>query len=149
MKLWRMPDNYMGKVWPGWYVFLGQHRDSDMLTRSNFRVALRLLGGESDTVQVVREGHWAVGWVEWIGIHQDDEKAIALAEDIERKIEDYPALDEEDWSELEYTEAMEYWDSLSLQSKIDECREAGVSIFAARRYYDLPDRLYERISRPC
>lgn len=33
---------------------------------------LRELGGESETVRVVRESHWAVGWVEWIAIHESD-----------------------------------------------------------------------------
>jgi hypothetical protein len=34
----------------------------------------------------VRETHWAVGWVEWIGIHQDDEKAPAIAYDMPGKL---------------------------------------------------------------
>lgn len=35
---------------------------------------LAKLGGESDTVTVVRERHWAA--VEWLAIHQDDETAL-------------------------------------------------------------------------
>ena len=47
---------------------------------------LTALGGETDTVIVVRETHWAVGWVEWIAIHQDDEKALKIADDITGKL---------------------------------------------------------------
>jgi hypothetical protein len=109
MKLWTMPSNYAGEVWPNWYVFLGQHRDSDALTRSNFRTALERLGGESETVQVIREGHWAVGWVEWIGIESSDENAVKLATEMECEIESYPVLDDEDFSQLESDEANEVW----------------------------------------
>jgi hypothetical protein len=109
MKLWTMPSNYAGEVWPNWYVFLGQHRDSDALTRSNFRTALERLGGESETVQVIREGHWAVGWVEWIGIESSDENAVKLATEMGCEIESYPVLDDEDFSQLESDEANEVW----------------------------------------
>jgi hypothetical protein len=34
---WNRPDHYMGAEWPEYFVFLGQNRDSDALTRSNFR----------------------------------------------------------------------------------------------------------------
>jgi len=109
LKLWTMPANYAGEVWPGYYVFLGQHRDSDCLARANFDAGLKALGGESETVIVVRESHWAVGWVEWIAIHQDDEKALAIASDIVRDLEDYPVVDEFRLSEYEQTEADSTW----------------------------------------
>jgi hypothetical protein len=109
MKLWTMPANYAGEVWPNWYVFLGQQRDSDCLTRSNFRTALERLGGESDTVQVIRESHWAVGWVEWIGIEASDDLAVKLASEMEDDLERYPVLSEDDFSELENEEANEVW----------------------------------------
>ncbi|MEH2569789.1 hypothetical protein [Bradyrhizobium sp. AZCC 2289] len=47
---------------------------------------LKALGGESETVIVVRETHYLVGWVEWIAIHQDDEKALKIADDITGKL---------------------------------------------------------------
>ena len=121
MKLWSLPSNYMGAQWPDYYVFLGQNRDSDALTRSNFRSALKAIGGENCSYQnegqdnevsnviVVRENHWACGWIEWIGIHKDAASIIALAEEIESRLEDYPVVDEEDWSELETEEANKVW----------------------------------------
>ncbi|WMT71325.1 hypothetical protein [Bradyrhizobium sp. Ash2021] len=86
LKRWTMPPNYFGAVWPAYYSSgVGQSRDSVALERSNFTSMLRDLGGESETVIVVRESHWLVGWVEWIAIHESDDKALAIADDITGK----------------------------------------------------------------
>lgn len=135
LKLWTRPDHYAGEVWPGYYVFLSQHRDSDSLTRSNFLCGLEAIGGESETVQVVREGHWAVGWVEWIAIHQDDERALEAADEVARRLEGYPVVNEDHWGQMEWEEAQDYWASLPLSERVDMCRDAGLSIFAARHPY--------------
>lgn len=43
-----------------WFVApIGRNRDSDLLAESNWDEAFRLLGGESEQVQVHRFGHWA------------------------------------------------------------------------------------------
>ena len=110
LKRWTMPDSYFGATWPNYFGSgVGQHRDSDALSRSNFICMLKALGGESDTVQVVHEGHWAVGWVEWIAIHESDETALRKADEIMAALEDYPVIDEMHWSELENEEAQEVW----------------------------------------
>lgn len=110
LKLWTMPDCYFGEVWPAYYsAGLGQSRDSDALERSNFVCMLQALGGESETVIVVRESHWAVGWVEWIAIHQDDAKALELADEVQDQLESYPVVNEDHWSQLEDEEAQEVW----------------------------------------
>jgi|SRR5208283_5339985 len=160
LKLWQHPDSYMGATWYEYYVVVGQHRDSDVVTRSNFRVAKAELEAieakypewdnptDHDTAMLVNpyESHWAVGHVEWLGVHKDSPpELIMAADDLLAQIERYPALSGEDWTELEYTETMEYWDSLSLSSKVDYCRDCDVSIFAARRNSGLPDRLWESL----
>lgn len=124
LKLWTMPEDYFGAVWPATYrAGFGQHRDSDALARSNFATALNRLGGESGTVTVVREGHWAVGWIEWIAIHQDDEKALAIADYLNDAMEDYPVLDDEHFSDLETEEANEIWSNCySAEDRIDYIR---------------------------
>lgn len=147
LKRWTRPDSYWGEEWPEYFVFLGQHRDSDALSRSNFECGLRELGGESETVIVVRERHWAVGWVEWIAIHESDEDALQNADEMACSIESYPVLDESHFSELEWAEAESFWESLSIRERVDLCAEAGVSIFAARRDYiprDDSGFIYER-----
>jgi hypothetical protein len=106
---WKVPNSWFGQHWDGYFVGLSQHRDSDALERSNFRSALEALGGESETVHVVREGHWAVGWIEWIAIHESDEKALTIQYEIEGSLSNYPVLDEEDFCEEEAEEANEVW----------------------------------------
>ena len=118
LKRWTMPANYAGAVWPAYYSSgVGQSRDSDALERSNFACMVRELGGESDTVQIVRESHWAVGWVEWIAIHQDDGRALEIADRIKGELEDYPVIDESHWSELEYSELTDYWEQCSARER--------------------------------
>lgn len=107
---WERPDHYMGAEWPEYYSSgVGQHRDSDALTRSNFEIMLKALGGESDTVIVVSEGHWAVGWVEWIAIHESDTKALEIADELAASLTDYPVLDEDHFTMVESEEANEVW----------------------------------------
>lgn len=134
---WTVPDDYAGAEWPDYFVFLGQHRDSDSLSRSNFTRGLEIIGGESDTVRVIREGHWAVGWVEWIAIHESDAAALREADEIAAALADYPVVDEMHWSELEYDEACDFWSRMSVRERMEYCRDAGISMFAARRD-DLP-----------
>lgn len=110
LKRWTWPDCYVGAAWPDYFRSgFAHHRGSDCLTESNFAAALRALGGESETVRVIRESHWAVGWVEWIAIHESDTRAIRNAEKLNASLEDYPALDDDDWSEREQNEANRIW----------------------------------------
>lgn len=145
LRLWSHPSSYSGATWEGWYVFLGQNRDSDCLARSNFRCALKAIGGEGQhvgeetepgdtaTVLVVRESHWACGWIEWIAIRADNETALRVADDIARKLEGYPVVDEDDWSNLEAHETLDHWKRMPIRDRVEECQRAEVSVFAARR----------------
>ena len=113
LKKWTMPNSYFGATWEGYYCFLSQNRDSDILERSNFDSALVSIGGESSDengVQVVREGHWAVGWVEWIAIPFGPSVALAKACKIMEALESYPILDEELHSEMEMADANSVWE---------------------------------------
>ena len=145
LKHWTMPDSYFGSQWPEWYVCLGQNRDSDSLTRSNFICTLEALGGESETVRVIRESHWAVGWVEWIGIHESNTEALKIADAILQGLDAYPVVDEDHWSDLEWNEVYTYWEAMSLQERVEWCRDCGESIFSARPGKTIPDVIYERL----
>lgn len=103
LKLWTMPEYYSGEVWPAYYsAGFGQSRDSDCLEASNFAAAVKALKGHEYTI--VREGHWAVGWVEWIAIHQDEVEALKIADALIERVQNYPVLDEDDFSMREYEE---------------------------------------------
>lgn len=125
LKLWTMPANYAGQAWPDYYsAGVGQSRDSDCLEASNFAAMLALLGGESETVIVVRESHWAVGWVEWIAIHATDARALEIADKAHERLESYPVLDEEDWSQRETDAANTIWrDCLDKGERVKYIRE--------------------------
>ena len=94
-----------------WLVLpCGVNRDSDCLTEYNYHAALKRLGGEGDNVQVHEFGHWACGWYKLILVRPGS-PAEAIANEIESALEDYPILDESDFSEREDTAAQEIWSS--------------------------------------
>ena len=136
---YEVPSHYFGKHWHEYFTVYGIHRDSDALARSNFTCILRELGGESDTVIVTRASHWAVGWIDTIRVHQDDTARLQLADNIMGELEDYPVVDEDHFSELEYTEACDYWERSSVADRVEaiQSSRSDVSVFAARRP-DLP-----------
>jgi hypothetical protein len=112
LERWKMPRDYFGAEWPEYFsAGVGRSRDSDCLEESNFHAMLRAIGGESATVKVVRESHWAVGWVERIAIHESDEAALRTADGLRQALDDYPILDENDHSEREEAECDQVWNS--------------------------------------
>lgn len=144
-----------------YYVAIGQHRNSDSVTRSNFRTMLRNLGGESETVLILRDSHFAVGWVEALYIHESDTARCEQADDMLRRLEDYPILDESDHSGLEWNETAEYWARMSVRERTEWITRANtynaytrvsspIPVFAARRP-ELPEdpngRLFELLTR--
>lgn len=119
---------------------VGQNRDSNELDQSNFAAALELLGGESDTVEVHRFGHWAVGWFEILIVDQADAKRISILDDIARRLDDYPVLDESDWSRREYESFLESWESWGAREFRQECVKAfGLGNAAESRLDDIDD----------
>lgn len=128
-------SNYAGDTVDG-YTIATQTRDSDALVRSNFQVIAKDMG---DACEIHRTGHWACGWVEWLILptnasEEDKAKAAQWLEDLDQ----YPVANDDHFSELEYTEAAEYWEHASLKGRMELCERHNVSIFAARRD-DMPD----------
>lgn len=133
---WTMPRYYVGDEWSEYYgAGVGQHRDSDCLSRANFDAMAAALDIDNrDDVHIVRENHWAVGWVEWIAIHESETDCLEIADGIKEALSDYPVIDESLWSEYEYAEACEVWEHcLDLLDRMNLCKQANISIFAARR----------------
>lgn len=88
-----------------------QNRDSDCLTQSNFAVGLDILDQTDPTGQdheLRRFGHWACGWFEIVLVRPDSE-CSKVAGELAQRLEDYPALNEHDWSEREAEAAHEVW----------------------------------------
>ncbi len=157
LTLWVYPQNYFGADWSNYYVILGQHRDSDILTRCNWQVAVETLEAiatrldafddEGDSfVQIAADSHWAVGWCDTLLVHKDaPAQLVAEAERIVSRLQDYPILDENLFSGMEEEEANETWNCFSLRERIELCASAGISIFHARhKYFPYDDTGYIR-----
>lgn len=125
LERWTRSANYYGDAWPEHYSSgCGRHRDSEALERANFRAMLNALGfddsenvaddcptdGDDEPTRViVRENHWAVGWVEWIAIHESDTDGLAIADKIAEALEDYPVVDDDLFSDMEDCECATTW----------------------------------------
>jgi hypothetical protein len=85
------------------------------LQESNFAAALDILGGEGKNLEVLRCGHWACGWMEYIAIKARNKKGFTSifrkALDICNRLDNYPVLDEDDFSRREYEEYQEFVES--------------------------------------
>lgn len=102
------PSSYIGPDYYETISVVGQSRDSDCLERSNFRVSLELLGGESEDVMVIRDSHWGVGWIETLRVNKSNSDKMEIALQILASLEDYPVLSDDDFSELENDERIEW-----------------------------------------
>lgn len=142
--VWTHPDNYGGHSPEGHYCIYSQNRDSDSVTRSNYRRILEELKHADETqshdaepsVYDFRAGHWACGWIEYIIVRNDaPDSVLQIAGEFICAIADFPVYDEKDHSALEYEEAAQYWQTLSPRERAELIRDTqcGASIFAARR----------------
>lgn len=150
---WKHPECYFGATWYQYAAVYSQHRDSDSLERSNYRVILADLQKRfgDRVVTDTRCNHWAVGWVETIYVRTLCKPAMQAADAWLEKLADYPVADEEDWSNLEWEEAAGYWERLSVRERAEVIRDHGqeASIYAARRG-DLPSDsgVFEYLTTP-
>lgn len=118
-----------------WLLVYTRTRDADALEESNFRSFLKLLGGESKTVAIIRFSHWACGWLDHIVVNPHDVVRTKLAADTLKRLEGYPIVNENDFSNLETEQADTYWKTLTIKERIDLCKEYGISILQARYDY--------------
>lgn len=145
LEVWKHPANYGGFSPDGDYLILSRHRDSDILTESNWDGICRDLEAEAydgehfaarPAVYHWRARHWAVGWVEYLMIRQDaPAQLIERAQGIASDLDSYPIYDESDFCDRENEVAESTWCELSIAERVELCQDAGISIFAARHGY--------------
>ena len=119
LRLWKLPRDYFGAHWDGYYAApCGQSRDSDCLEKSNWEQQLNALNAiptppdwahDESPWTVVTENHCAVGWVAWLAIHPDAVAHLDCAEELQRRLANYPVLDEEDYCRMEWEECEQVW----------------------------------------
>lgn len=144
--IWTHPSDYGGFSPDGDYCIATQNRDSDALTRSNYRRIFADIKAEAhddrdaDNERPVaydwRAGHWMCGWIEYLMVRHDAPDALLIqCAEIVAALSDYPVYDESDYSELEWNGAADYWARCSVKDRVEMIRETqcGASIFAARR----------------
>ena len=136
MKTWQelhYNEGYLGEDWfKDWFVIASRNRDSRILDQSNFESILESMGGESDTVQIIRSGHWACGWIELLLVNPTNIDKVEHAEWIHFELSKYPVFDENNYYRMEADYAIELWKELPLKERIELCVKASLSIFAAR-----------------
>lgn len=143
---WTRADNYAGQTWNGWLLApCAITRDSDTLDRSNWSAQWDALaptigangvedndGQLTDTVQIVRNGHWACGWLEFVVIHPSNTNAVTIAENLASRLANYPSLDDDTWSGLQWDEGSETaeqeWKYADALERLNICRRLGVDV---------------------
>lgn len=120
-----------------WMVSYTSNRDSGLLVQSNEKAINKRLeqyaeGGDSDLV-FERHTHWACGYLDGFSLRvfrPDGTVSPAFEEfcRIQEQLEDYPLLDESDYSEREYTSTLENYcsEAWRLRDTLPEGWEADV-----------------------
>jgi hypothetical protein len=107
-----------------WLAVASVHRDADILEQSNFAAFTAALGGESEHVAIERASHWAVGWVDRLIIDPTASNVVAKAESLAARLEDYPVIDDDDFSRREWEARSESWESYGRSDFIAAIRES-------------------------
>ncbi len=122
-RAWKRAENYMGEDLSNYYVLIGRHRDSTLLDESNWEVAKEKFGGKPG-VREASFSHWAVGWGESLLVSKDaPEDVLEAAEEMLDGLENYPVLDEEDYSSREYKASIKNIQSIGENLKRSEAEK--------------------------
>ena len=82
---------------------VGQHRDSDSLSKSNFQVILNDLRTRfGNDVDDASYGLFAFGWIAEITYNVGNADLVAAVQEWREKLENYPVADEDHFYELEW-----------------------------------------------
>jgi hypothetical protein len=150
LKLWREQINYTGDNFDDYYVVLFRFFRCTPLERSNFNYVKELLSdcgvdGEtmvifptfSDEVMMSRR---------YIMVHKDCERGLRMADMLAARIKNKGSLDPEAEQQLSWTGITKSWRLKDIPARVALCREAGISIFAARRTEPTHESLIELLS---
>jgi hypothetical protein len=85
-----------------WTIVNTRHRDSGLIEISNAEAIEQELREFGDDVRFERHHHWLVGWVGAVCVRVYDgdlgvTPAFTKLIELQKRAEDYPVLDEEDW----------------------------------------------------
>ena len=105
-------------------VLFCKTRDSNLLEESNFQQIKEILG---DYAEIFKFNHWACGYFELILVNPNvpDEIKEKCGE-ILCSLSEYPVLNDNHYSYLQFEKCSEYWDSLSKEERKTKLRENNV-----------------------
>lgn len=117
-----------------WLVAPCTHnRDSGIREESNWHAQHETLSQcDDEDWEEHSFGHWACGWFE-IAIVRPGSTAADRMEELVRVLNDYPILDDQDYSEREWIAAHESWQYTSLADRVAILAKHDLCRFAARR----------------
>lgn len=89
-----------------WAIVYTHNRDSDLLTLSNADAIAKALEPFEEDAIAERHSHWACGWVDGyaLRVYRNGQITAAFRHycELRARLEDYPCLDEEDYSRREH-----------------------------------------------
>lgn len=161
LQRWEQPQYYYGFSPIGDYCIYARHRDSDILTNSNFETLEKLLFEAakklpepetrydnqerempSSWVYTFSASCWAFGWREYLMIRYMEhgpegyDELVQQANALVSSIRDiYPILDEDNYWQRQDDAMTDYWKGLSMKERVELCQENDTSIFSARADY--------------
>jgi len=99
-----------------WCIVYTHNRDSGLLEQSNAKQIAEVMREYEDAIEESHR-HWACGWVDGWSIRvYDSEGKITEAFkaycDLQDRLEEYPVLDEEEYSRMEYEQTWENLESV-------------------------------------
>lgn len=134
---WREQVNYTGENFDQYFIAYWRFFRCTPMDRANFKYIKEhlldcgtspgqiIFPAFTDEVQLCRY---------YILIHEDAERALKMADMFGERVHRKGSLDPELEQAMNWAGICKSWRLKSLQGKVDICKEAGVSIFAARRY---------------
>jgi len=107
-RAWKRESNYIGEDLEGYYIIYSHNRDSTLVTESNWDT-LKEMFKDNPRVRILNFNHWLCGWVECFMINGEEMTIEDYNQilDIINRLEDYPLLDESDYSNREFESTLE------------------------------------------
>jgi hypothetical protein len=111
----------------------GTNRDADLLTLANWEAQNDILKEFNDEDWETHSfNHWGPGWFEIVIVRPGTPVATEM-DNVEGALSDYPILDEEKYSLMEYEYKQETWRNASPKERREWLVKAGMSSKLGRR----------------
>lgn len=133
LKLYERPDHFMDSAQfdrREYYVAAGQHRDSNLLERHNFEEFVEAMKEHQQEESeagwmIIRDRHWAVGWVEGLYIHKNAIVLCDVAEELLHDLSQYPILNDSMYSYKVHDEMYQQWSMMPYRERMALLKENG------------------------